>query len=107
MHGDPSTAAKLSAIMGTMIVPIDGGFRVKQTETHWIDVLEMLFNWRVVRTPKARPLTWDRGWHYAGGGLDGLLRAVAAAVLWDGADDTEPEGWIKNVLTGERRPPGA
>jgi hypothetical protein len=85
--------------------PCDGGFRVKETETHLIAVVRMLFNWRVARTPKADLMTYDRGWCYAGTGPASFIAAVLAAMAWDGADETEPEGWNKNVQTGEWREP--
>jgi len=43
----------LSVLTGAEAVPVDGGFRVKETETHWVDVNRMIFNWRVARMPKA------------------------------------------------------
>ena len=57
---DTSTAAMLSAALGQNVVAVDGGFRVKETETHWIDVQRMIFNWRLSTTPKHSPLTYDR-----------------------------------------------
>ena len=103
MTADAMVAAKLSAILGHFILPVDGGFRVKETPDHWIDVQRMLFNWRVSRTPKSCPMTYDRNYCYFGTGLETLLRAVAAAAEWDGADDTDPAGWDKNIQTGETR----
>jgi hypothetical protein len=47
---------------------IDGGFRVKETAGSFIDVTRQLYNWRVCRTPKAMPMTYDRAWCYAGTG---------------------------------------
>lgn len=90
-----------------MITQIDGGLRVKENHagTHYIDVLVMLYNYRIVRTPKDRPATYDRYWCYAGNTQHDLLCAVAAAYAWDGADNTEPEGWNKNGQTKEWRDP--
>lgn len=98
---DHATAAKLSTITGTLIEAIDGGFRVKQTPTHYIDVMRMIYNWRVCRTPKARAYTFDRGWCYFGTDGITLLKAVGAALEWDGADATTPAHWDKNAMTGE------
>ena len=92
--------------MNGILTRIEGGYRIKETETHYIDVVRMLYNWRVVRTPKNSPLTWDRGWCYSGTGWDTLMAAALAAWNWDGGDDTEPPGWNKNVQTGEIREPG-
>lgn len=94
-------ADQLSALYATEITPIDGGFRVKETETSWVDVLRMFYNWRVSRTPKARPWECDRGWCFYGNDFVTMLRAIGAALEWDGADGTSPEGWDKNAFTGE------
>jgi len=93
----------LSVLTGAEAVPVDGGFRVKETETHWVDVNRMIFNWRVARMPKAEERSYDRHWCFAGTGFPALVRAVQAAVEWDGGDRTEPEGWNKNGQTGEWR----
>lgn len=87
--------------------PIDGGWRIKTNDagTHYIDILGMIFNYRIALTPIAQPLETDRHWCYAGRGIDTLLRVFAAAYAWDGNPDTEPEGWNKSGQTGEWRPP--
>jgi hypothetical protein len=90
-----------------LLVPCDGGYRIKETATHYVDVIRMIYNWRIARVPKACPMTYDRGWCYAGKGPDSFARAVLAAAAWDGADDTEPGGWNKNTQTGEWREPDA
>jgi hypothetical protein len=99
----PEIAGLLSAVAGTEVTPVDGGFRVKETATHQVDVLRMIFNWRIARTPKDRPWAYDRHWCYAGTSWVTLVMAVQAAAEWDGADGTEPEGWSKNGQTGEWR----
>lgn len=100
-------AGMLTAIIGTEVVPIDGGFRVKETGDHWIDVLRMFFSWRIVTTPKDCPEGYDRHWCYAGTSWIALITAAQAAAEWDGADGTEPEGWNKNGQTHEWREPHA
>jgi hypothetical protein len=82
---------------------IDGGYRVGQTPTHWIDVMPMIYNWRVCRLRKDSPMTYDRAWCYYGTGFASFLKAVLGARAWDGADDTAPAGWDKNPLTGQYR----
>lgn len=83
------------------------GLRVKETETHFIDVIPMLFAWRLHTIRKDDgSLAWsERFWCYSGReqGVFSLHRAVAAALAWDGSDETEPEGWNKNGQTGEWR----
>lgn len=102
MADDSSVAAKLSTLYGTLIVPIDGGFRVRQTETTWIDVMRQMVNWQVISTPREHPGAWDRGYCFFGRDHLALLRAVNGALNWD-ADNPEshPPGWDKNAVTGE------
>ena len=97
-------SADLAEEMG--LQSCDGGYRVKETETHYIEVVRMIFNWRLATTPKHSPMTYDRGWCYAGTGLRSFMAAVLAAMAWDGADGSEPDGWNKNIQTGEWREPG-
>lgn len=80
------------------LTPILGGYRVKTTEYGVIEVYKMLVNWRITRTPLNDPTTYDRGWCYAGTGQATMVAAVLAAWAWDGADNTEPEGWVKRVF---------
>lgn len=91
----------LSELHRTEITDWEGGYLLKQTETHNIGVIRMLYNWRVVRQPKNLPETLDRAWCFYGTDVSVLLRAVGAALEWDGADDSAPEGWDKNATTGE------
>lgn len=83
------------------LTPIDGGYRVKLSDDgrHHIDLLRMLFNWRVVATPVAHPDCYDRGWCYFGTGDQSFRKALLAALVWDGADDTAPAGYDKQVGT--------
>jgi hypothetical protein len=87
------------------LIQIEGGYRVAETPTHYLDVMKMLFSWRLCETPKSCPLVYDRYWCYRGGDIQALLAAVAAARAWDGAQDTEPAGWNKNGQTQEWREP--
>lgn len=86
-----------------MLTRIDGGFRLKLSDDgrHFIDVLEMIYNWRICETPVRSPLEIDRAWCYFAGEkgtkADAFRRAVRAAWLWDGAPDSEPEGYDKRV----------
>lgn len=65
--------------------------RIGETETHIIEVIPMLYNDRIIWAPKRNPLFVDRFWCYERGAA-----AVLAALVWDGAADTEPVGWIKS-----------
>lgn len=98
-------AGMLSVLAGTEVTLVDGGFRVKETGTHWVEVHRMIYNWRVTRTPKSDPWMHDRHWCFAGTSFTTLLRAVLAVAEWDAGDSTDPEGWNKNGQTGEWRAP--
>ena len=98
--GTEHTAFEIAA--GTTLTPlwIDDqiyGYRVKQAGDHYIDILRMIFNWRIVTTPVDAPMFIDRGWCYQGTGLAGFLPAVLAAIAWDGSDETEPAGYFKRA----------
>lgn len=58
----------------------------------WVQVMPMIFNDRVVLTPKACPWFVDYGWCYPKGAAAHL--AVAA---WDPETEAEPVGYIKAV----------
>lgn len=81
------------------LTPIDGGYRVKLSADgrHHIDLLRMLFNWRVVTTPVCMPSVIDRGWCYFGLGPTSFRNAVMAALVWSGSDYSEPAGYDKRV----------
>jgi len=80
-----------------------GVVHIKETETHFICLQQMIFNWRLVTAPKDDPLGYDRGWCYFGTDKESFTKAALAAEAWDGAEDTEPPGWNKNIKTGEIR----
>lgn len=79
------------------------GWRVKETATHYIDVVQMIYNWRIVTTPKDSPESYDRGWCFEG---RDVLPPLIAALAWDPETEPEPTGWVKEVHTGRRRPGG-
>ncbi len=79
--------------------PIDGGFRVCETERYYVDVLTMMFgNLRIVTTPKASPLTYERGWCYH----DPIGTVVLTALSFDPDAGEEPAGWVKETGTNRR-----
>lgn len=94
-------------VNGVQVLP-GVGWRVRTTPRCHIDVWAMAFgNLRIVETRD--DLSVGRGWCYAQGDrrpLEHLLGVIAAALAWDGEEDTEPDGWIKEVGTGRRRPEG-
>ena len=84
--------------------PIDGGYRVAETSTHYLDVMAQFYNWRLCEVPKDDPRFVARFWCYEGRDLQGLLAATAAALAWVASGDDEPVGWRKNGQTLEYGP---
>ena len=88
---------------------IDGGWRVKTSDNgkHYLDLLRMIYNWRLAMTPVAMPSTVDRSWCYFGHGEDdegnprnmrtAFATALAAALMWDGSPDSEPQLYDRAV----------
>jgi hypothetical protein len=73
-------------------------YRVKTVGGVHVELIPMMFNWRIhtVRVDEG-PMAWsERYWCYEGRTQATFVRAVLAAHAWDGADDTEPVGWIKS-----------
>lgn len=68
------------------------GYTVAELDTHYVDICPMLFNHRVVLTPKACTQFHDVGWCYPS-----LLAAVAAVEVWDPETELEPVGYLKRV----------
>jgi hypothetical protein len=63
----------------------------------WVQVMPMIFNDRVVLTPKAAPMFIDYGWCYPKGAA-----ALLAVRLWNPETEAEPVGYIKAVVKGRR-----
>lgn len=70
-----------------------GCYTVKETATHLVEVTPMIYNDRVVLTPKSCLLGYDAGWCYPKGGV-----AAWAALLFDpDTMDEPPVEFIKAV----------
>lgn len=67
-------------------------FTVGETDTHFIEIIPMIHNHRVVLTPKNATYGYDVGWCYPNMDL-----AIAAVMLWYLTDATEPVDYIKRV----------
>lgn len=96
------TVGALQDALGIQIEPLYiqdriYAYRIKETPTHYIDVMRMIYNWRIATVPKHNPMVIDRAWCYQGTGLNGFIPAALAAIAWDGADDTEPPGYFKRA----------
>jgi hypothetical protein len=73
-------------------------FGVGETEDYLIEVVPMIYNHRVVMTPKSCLDCYDYGWCFPS-----LLAAIAALRLWDPVTEREPIGFIKRVGAGDKR----
>lgn len=67
------------------------GYRVLETATHYIDVVPLVFGWRVHTIRKDAPSWGERWWRY-----EFLDDAVEAVLSWEGTDHTEPAGWVES-----------
>lgn len=76
------------------------GFRIRTLATHHVDVVEQLFNWRVVAVPLGDPNTVDEAYCYLGKDLGSFMRAVLGAAVWGGPGHGPPAGYDKDAVTG-------
>jgi hypothetical protein len=60
---------------------------------HWVDVLPMIYNHRIVLTPMTDPMTYDAGWCYPS-----LEAAVVALKGWNPDVQKEPSGYLKRAV---------
>lgn len=67
-------------------------YTIKETETHLVEIQPMIFNDRVVLTPKTCLDIYECGWCFDKGGA-----AFYAAVAWDPDTEAEPVGYKKRV----------
>lgn len=73
-------------------------YTVKQCGDWLVEIVPMIFNYRIVLTPAADPDSYAYGWCYFGGSEASMARAVMAAVAFDPRVDLEPHGYDKAVL---------
>jgi hypothetical protein len=96
-------AVELAAEHGlTVVYPLH--LRVKTVDSHHIDLVRMLYNWRLCTTPLDCPSTYDRGWCYLG--PDSFKIALEEAQLWPDDDPSNymPARWYKDVKTQATQP---
>lgn len=75
---------------------VSDAWLIGETDTHLVHVVPMLYNHRVVLTPKRQRLIYVGGWCYPD-----LLSATAAARVWDPDTEERPVGFIKEALPRE------
>lgn len=93
----------MSLIEDLGLTPVRGGvgawYTVKLSDDgrYRIDLLEMIYNWRIAVSAADDYTCWLRAWCYRGKDVLTFLTAVKAAQEWDGLADSEPKGYYKAV----------
>ena len=72
-----------------------GSITVVERAGYLIELIPMVYNWRLVLTPMDLPLCYDAGWCYFGTDEATFERAHAAALAFDPVTQAEPEGYDK------------
>lgn len=78
-----------------------GCYTVKATENWLVEIMPMMYNYRVVLTPIGQLDGWEHGWCYFGKNFVTMLRAFLAARAFDPETQSAPEGYDK-ALTSRR-----
>ncbi len=76
----------------TVLIDEYGTMTVGEWKGYLIQILPMLFNDRIVMSPKSCPETYDYGWCFDKGGA-----AYLALAVWDPQEQAEPIGFKKRV----------
>lgn len=89
-------------------------FNVKDTETHHVDIMPLIFTFAIVLTPKTDPMMYEDRWCY-----NSFETAHEAAKRWDASGwvsavrfpeepyKCEPQGWHRHPQSGRRRVDGS
>jgi hypothetical protein len=78
---------------------VTGGFLLERTDEHIIEVVEMIYNWRlVISLPELHGLVYEKGYCYFGRGPEPLTRAILAAQQWRDPLNTDPVGFDKRAF---------
>ena len=83
------------------------GIKVKSLPHATYYLTKMTYNnWRLLEVLPSDPMSSSRGWCYSGDtARQALIAALSFAIIgWNGAEGTEPVGWIKSVPDGRRGP---
>lgn len=70
------------------------GITLAEDDDSYYEAVRMLFNWRLVVTPKSAVGVYSYGWCY-----DGPAPIAAALKVWDPETQNEPLGWKKRPAT--------
>lgn len=98
-------------VANTGIVATEHGFRIRTTDTYFLEVHRALFNWRLVlhihgiecSPPSVEHAegvcpTLEHGYCFFGLGLESLTRAVAAGLDWHDPLHTDPAGFDRKAF---------
>lgn len=83
--------------MNDLLLNEHGCITVKEQAGYLVELVPMIYNWRVVLTPADDTYGWDFGWCYFGTDRDTFARAWLAAERFDLETMAEPEGFDKRV----------
>jgi hypothetical protein len=75
------------------------GVRVMTTDRCHVDLVRMIFNWRICETDLGAGLSYGRYWCFPGTGNETFDRALAEALRYGGRPDDQPAGFIKSWET--------
>lgn len=77
-------------------------YTVKEAGRWLVEIAPMIFNFRVVLTPKTNLLTYEHGWCYIGRGEVTFARAWLAAAAFDPTVQLDPPGFDKQATPPRR-----
>jgi hypothetical protein len=89
---------RLAAAPGTHVPLLPSGrgsFTIARRGEYLVELLTMIYNYRVVLTPVDNPEGYVAGWCYFGADAATLSRAALAALAFDPVVDDEPVGYDK------------
>ncbi len=81
------------------LTPVRGGYIIRRTDEYVIEVIQMLFNWRLyVALPEHYGQVYEHGFCYYGTGPDPFILAVKAGQQWRDPLNTDPVGFSKKAF---------
>lgn len=75
---------------------------IAEDDKYFYDAVPMVFNWRLVMTPKDNTWMWEFGWCY-----DTPTALATSMLLWTPETQNEPLGWKKRPTGDVRTAPRA
>ncbi|WP_304452875.1 hypothetical protein [Nocardiopsis sp. YSL2] len=97
-EGDTLTVPGANGDLIVTATAVPGVWHIRDNDPIRVELMEMLFNWRVTIAFIRHPMLIEGGWCYFGRGWDVFQRAVQAAHAFDPAAQAAPEGFDKEAL---------